>query len=224
MSFEKVKKGVVKRTQRREIGIFVDGINLDRASRRTNKKVDFAALLKSLSGGLEPKVARYYSVIPNEDDSRQHSFFDVVYRAGFEVILKRLPPVGIERQVTTDVEMAADMIAFALGKNELSRDFSYLPDDHTRAFDSYLFSNGNQQKDDAPQKDANIDEEKQANSSVLRVVTVVTPGRDLSYPISLASFFGADTVTADFSTMATGDKMKSAAKWVDLIDSESIWR
>jgi hypothetical protein len=218
MSFEKVKKGVVKRTQKREIGIFVDGVNLDRASRRINKKVDFAALLKSLSGGLQPKVARYYSVIPHEDDSRQHSFFDVVYRAGFEVILKRLPPVGIDRQVSTDVEMAADMLAFALGKNELSRDFNYLPEEHTRARDT-LFG--------APQSTAQArpeEDEQQSPGSVLRVVTVVTPSRDVSYPISLASFFGADTVTADFSNMATGDKMKSAAKWVDLIDSETIWR
>ena len=221
MSFEKVKRGVVKRTQRREIGIFVDGVNLDRASRRINKKVDFAALLKSLSGGLQPKVARYYSVIPNEDDSRQHSFFDVVYRAGFEVILKRLPPVGIDRQVTTDVEMASDMVAFSLGRNDLSRDFNYLPDEHYRAFDELI----RQPNSEAAQEPtANDSAEGTVPSSVLRVVTAVAPGRDVSYAISLCGQFNADTVTADFSNIATGDKMKSAAKWIDLADTESIWR
>ena len=118
--------------------------------------------------------------------------------------------------------MAADIIAFSLGKNELSRDFNYLPDEHLNARDALLFNqNGNRQEATTTQ---DAEEPSATPASVLRVATIVTPGRDLSYPISLASFFGSDTITADFSNMATGDKMKSAAKWIDLIDSESIWR
>jgi hypothetical protein len=59
---------------------------------------------------------------------------------------------------------------------------------------------------------------------IQRVVTVVCPGRDLSYAISLSRELGADTVSADFGQFNTGDVLKSAAKWIDLSDSETIWR
>ena len=106
--YEPIKKGIVKRSQRRVVGVFVDGISLDRATKRFNKRIDFQSLIKGVCGGLEPRVARYYTIIPFEDDSRQHSFLDAVYRGGFEVLLKRLPPKHIERQATTDIEMGVD--------------------------------------------------------------------------------------------------------------------
>jgi hypothetical protein len=213
--FTQVKKGVVKRNTRREVGIFIDGVNIDRASRRLNKKIDFAALKQSLSNGLPVRVARYYSVIPNEDDARQHSFFDVVHRAGFEVILKRLPPIGIDRQVSTDVEMAADIVAFSLGVTEFQNDNQYLPDE---------LLNLKKSDKNSSSSESTQDTDSGKNDSVVRIATIVTPSRDMSYPISLASKNGADTVTADFASMATGDKMKSALKWVDLTDAESIYR
>ena len=40
----------------------------------------------------------------------------------------------------------------------------------------------------------------------------------------IARELGADTVTADFAQFNTGDVLKSAAKWIDLSDSETIWR
>jgi hypothetical protein len=57
-----------------------------------------------------------------------------------------------------------------------------------------------------------------------RVVTVVSPSRDLSYALALATQLGADTVNADFGQFQGGDVLKSASKWIDLSDSETIWR
>lgn len=220
MSFEQVKRGVIKRTQRREIGIFVDGINLDRASRRLNRKINFEALLKSLSGGLTPKVARYYTVIPYEDDSRQHSFFDVLQRAGFDLMLKRLPPLGVERQVTTDVEMSSDMVAFSQGIYKFAKDDQYLPEEYMRIADQFPRDH----ESNATQDNVTPSTEDSGASKILKVITAVTPSREVSYAIGLTKDLGADTITADFASIATGDKMKSAAKWIDLTDSESIWK
>jgi hypothetical protein len=42
--------------------------------------------------------------------------------------------------------------------------------------------------------------------------------------MALVKDAGADTTTADFGQFNTGDLLKSAAKWIDLSDSETIWR
>jgi len=52
----------------------------------------------------------------------------------------------------------------------------------------------------------------------------VCPSRELTYPVSLVKELGVDTITADFGQFNTGDLLKSAAKWIDLSDSETIWR
>jgi hypothetical protein len=57
-----------------------------------------------------------------------------------------------------------------------------------------------------------------------RSVVVVCPSRELSYPLGLIKDLGADTTNADFGQFNTGDILKSASKWVDLSDSETIWR
>lgn len=208
--FEPVKKGVVKRSERRKIGIFIDGINLDRATRRLQKKVDLAALVKGVASGLTPVVARYYTLIPFEDDSRHWAYLDAVHKAGLEVIIKRLPPKGVQRQATIDVEMSADIIAFSRGHDRFSSEYVYLPENKASLF---------QQRDDlsAPPDEAEDDR------PIRRVITTVCPSKDLSYPIGLAKELGADTVTADFSKSQSSDVLKSAAKWIDLSDSETIW-
>src|SRR5690606_8296126 len=64
---------------------------------------------------------------PYEDDSRQRAFLDAVRRAGLQVVVKRLPPKGITRQVSVEVEMASDIVAFGLGQNsfeDIGFDFS----------------------------------------------------------------------------------------------------
>lgn len=112
---------VIKRQVTRELGIFVDGPALDRACRRLEKRISWQGLLESLSGGMKPEIARYYTIVPYDDDSRQRSFLDAVERAGFEVIVKRLPPKGNERYTAIDVEMTTDMVEYALKQYSLGQ-------------------------------------------------------------------------------------------------------
>ncbi len=147
----------MKRSTSREIGVFVDGISLDRAAKRERRRVDFSALLAGVCEGLNPTIAKYYTVIPYEDDSRHRSYLDAVKDAGFEVIVKRLPPKGIDRQVSTDVEMTTDLVSFANGEftsaedeislravivcpsRDLSYPFTYL---HSKNVDTVSFDFG----------------------------------------------------------------------------------
>ena len=263
--FEPVRKGIVKRTERRVLGLFIDGTGLDRATRRINRKVDMSALVRGVSAGLLPTVARYYTLIPYEDDSRQRAFLDAVSRAGLTVIVKRLPPKGITRQVSVDVEMAADIIAFSLGHSNFSSLCQYRPDapEHEAfppihdnpasggirriglfpATSSQLKANkAGAPQSGPPEPPSTINNAPEAlaqvptseaesgptptssTTAVHRIVTIVCAGRDLSYPLSLSKELGADTVNADFGQFNTGDVLKSAAKWIDLSDSETIWR
>lgn len=224
MKYEELGKGKVKRTQRRTIGLFIDGTGLDRATRRINRKVDMSALVKGVTSGLSPVVARYYTLIPYEDDSRQRAFLDAVTRAGLAVIVKRLPPKGITRQVSVDVEMAADIVAFALGHSRFSTLSEYFPgmlDGNASPVMSAPKSNGSSaEKPTVPEEST----ETSTKSNEARIVTVVCPSRDLAYPISLVKELGVDTVSADFGNFVGSDVLKSAAKWIDLSDSETIWR
>ena len=102
-----VKTKIIKRRQKRIYGVFIDGVGLDRATRRISRKVDISALVRGVTAGTPPTVARYYTIIPFEDDSRHRAFLDAVERAGLGVSVKRLPPIGVTRQVSVDVDMAA---------------------------------------------------------------------------------------------------------------------
>ncbi len=297
MKYQQLGKGIVKRREQRQVALFIDGTGLDRATRRISRKVDMSALVRGVTSGTPPVVARYYTLIPYEDDSRQRAFLDAVARAGMQVIVKRLPPKGITRQVSVDPEMSADIIAFALGHDRFS-DLSEYRAEEPVAQDRRPAENAGRasfrapgmfpagssqvrlrvggsilaQNMDVPSSPASprrgglgtgaslalaeapsaeealasaaiaqsevveplvetVTEQngapeaaKQAASAIHRVVTVVCPGRDVSYSISLAKELGADTVTADFGQFNTGDVLKSAAKWIDLSDSETIWR
>ena len=220
---------IVKRRQNRIAGVFIDGTGLDRAARRLNKRVDMAALLRGVTAGINPAVARYYTIIPYEDDSRHRSYLDAVQRAGLSVCVKRLPPKGVTRQVSTDVEMAGDIVAFSLGR-------AYFPDtehspepQHSQGASALPhILPGAVRNAAAPEstlptqpEDSVVPEE---GLHTQRVVIVVCPARDLAYPIALAREFGADTVSADFGHFRNDDILKSAAKWIDLSDSETIWK
>ena len=200
--FKDLGGGLVKKKERRVVGLFIDGVNLDRATRRLNKKVDLQALVRGVCSGSTPVVARYYTVIPHEDDSRHRAFLDAVARAGLSVIVKRLPPKGIERQVTTDLEMAADIVAFSLGLSSFSKENEYLP--------------------------AGFEEAKsfaEASGANLHGSTIPTIDPDSLKPQQRGTGpLGADTTNADFSQFNSGDILKSAAKWIDLSGSETIWR
>lgn len=276
--FEQLGRGIVKRREQRHVGLFIDGTGLDRATRRIARKVDMASLVRGVTSGTPPAVARYYTLIPYEDDSRQRAFLDAVARAGMQVIVKRLPPKGITRQVSVDPEMSADIIAFAMGHDRFSSLSEYQVEQMNGrvheasngesaprpgfrapgmfpAGSSQLRMRGiapkamhsGDQKSPATTEDLaatsaspeplsaetkpSIEPPQEAGpgptpgkSPIQRVVTVVCPGRDLSYAIALSKELGADTVSADFGQFNTGDVLKSAAKWIDLSDSETIWR
>ena len=67
----------------------------------------------------------------------------------------------------------------------------------------------------------NIDPQK---ADITRSLIVICPTRELSYAMTLAKDLGADTTTADFGKFNKGDVLKSANKWIDLSDSETIWK
>ena len=198
-----------------------------------------SALIRGVTSGHPAVVARYYTLIPYEDDSRQRAFLDAVSRAGLSVIVKRLPPKGVNRQVAVDLEMAADIVAYALGHVNFSAAHEYQPGQEpvqqmaspptTQPFvrlklaqsRSAREENQAEVKAEAPAHKATLDSE---TSAAQRSVVVVCPSRELSYPIGLVKELGVDTTTADFGQFNTGDILKSASKWIDLSDSETIWR
>lgn len=228
------EKLIVKRSVHRVFGLFIDGIGLDRATRRLNRRVDIGALARGVTSGITPTVARYYTLIPHEDDSRHHAFLDAVSRAGFQVVVKRLPPKGVNRQVSIDPEMAADMVAFSLGHSNFSSLGSYteLEEKTEEPRMSRIFPGAPRLNTHAaPIPEEPAEEETQSDDPdsgegqrIQKVMVVVCPSRDLIYPISLVKEFGADTVTADFSFSHRDDVLKSAAKWIDLSNSETIWK
>jgi hypothetical protein len=179
------------------------------------------ALLRGVTSGSTPIFARYYTLIPYEDDSRQRAFLDAVARAGMTVIVKRLPPKGVTRQVSVDLEMAADMVAFSLGHLEFSKENEYTPSENLSRPQSPLSTPAAGAQLEDTQREVGSE---QAATSSLRSVVVVCPSRELAYPMSIIKDVGADTTTADFGQFNTGDFLKSAAKWIDLSDSETIWR
>jgi hypothetical protein len=231
VKYEELGKGFIRKREKRIVGLFIDGTGLDRATRRINRKVDMTALVRGVTSGLTPTIARYYTLIPYEDDSRQRAFLDAVARAGLSVIVKRLPPKGVTRQVSVDLEMAADIVAFALGHTSFSKENEYRPSEEqvrgsalptaapfSRRGPSHPVEREPQEPAaPAPQIDSTL-------SPNQRSIVVVCPSRELAYPISLVKDLGADTTNADFGQFNTGDVLKSAAKWMDLSDSETIWR
>ena len=159
------------------VSIFVDGVSLDRAASRLNRKIDLSKLLKSLSMGKIPEVARYYTIIPNTDDSRHHSYLDAIHKAGFQVIVKRLPPKTVSKQINIYPEMCADIVAYSMGHTNFSELSRYYPNREIIT-------------DDKAKK---VDTAGQKKS-----ITVVCPSYDLGYTISLVKEFGVDTISADF--------------------------
>ncbi len=230
--FQELRGGLIKKRERRVVGVFIDGVNLDRATRRLNKRVDLSALVRGVCSGSTPVVARYYTVIPHEDDSRHRAFLDAVARAGLTVVVKRLPPKGIERQVVTDIELSSDIVAFALGLSSFSKENEYLPAE-LQAAKQYAASPeataaytalDPETLQSTPRQGGPLLQLDQTNPDARRSVVVICPSRDITYPMSLAKDLGADTTTADFGQFAGSNVLKSAAKWIDLSGSETIWK
>ena len=218
---------VIKRREKRILGIFIDGVGLDRATRRMHQKIEMSALVQSLSTGSQLAVCRYYTVIPHEDDSRQLAFLDAVAKAGLTVVVKRLPPKGITRQVTTDVEMAVDITAFSLGCTTFCGDYVYRPADNQyaqRPGRMMVPSRRLVEPREEPETVRASSGDASDGTRIRRIATVVCPTQETAYSISLANELGVDTVTADFANPRARNIMKSSAKWIDLSTSETIWR
>lgn len=199
---EVLKGGVVKRKTKRRMGLFIDATGLDRATRRLERKVDLSRLVKGLTSGIKLEIARYYTLIPYEDDARQFAFLDAVERAGIEVITKRLPPKGVKRQVSMDVHMASDLVRFAVG--------------------NYKEEEEKIQANDA--EGSRIISAKGGSKEIKRVATVVCPSREMSYAIFCAHEMNVETSLADFGLYGSSDGWKGVDRWIDLSTSETIWR
>jgi hypothetical protein len=134
--------------------------------------------------------------------------------------------------VSTDIEMASDIVAFSLGLSSFSKENEYLPAELEAA---KHYANTSPAAASAPTLDpATLQTATRTGGPLLHIdnatpdtrrsVVVICPTRDLSYPMSLAKHLGADTTTADFSQFAGSNVLKSAAKWIDLSGSETIWK
>ena len=210
---EKLKNGVVKRKNKRALGLFVDGISLDRATRRLERKIDLDKLVASITEGLPPEIARYYTLVPYDDDARQFSFLAAVERSGLEVVAKRLPPKSVQRKVAMDVHMATDLMLFATGQFE----------NRTAPIKSTIdemvgFS------DDLENKDLGINLSKERDLSIKRTAIVLCPNRELSYALYMCHQFDVEIMLVDFGSYNKSDNWRSIDKWVDISTSETIWR
>ncbi|MCC6219700.1 MAG: NYN domain-containing protein [Deltaproteobacteria bacterium] len=210
--FAELRKGVVKRRTKRRLSLFINGINLDRATRRLDKKIDLSRLVEGLCGGLTPEIARYYTLVPYEDDARQFAFLEAVERAGLEVIVKRLPPKGVKRQVSMDVHIATDLMSFSLNRSSLLQE-GFSQENYVGI--SKVVNGNTVAEEPIP------DEEAQ---SVKKIAVLVCPSREITYAIHTAHCAGVETHLADFGLYGTSDGWKGVDRWIDLSTSETIWR
>jgi len=188
---------IIKRSLKRRLAIFVDGVGVDRASRRQGQRIDLNGLIQALTNGIKPTFARYYTIIPHEDDSRHRAFLDAVERAGMSTLVKRLPPVGVERQASLDPEISCDIIAFSLAHPELY-------------------------KSQALQEEEKKFETSSSEEDNIRII-VVCPSRDIVHALGLANQIGVETVLADFGDYQSKDLIARARQWIDLSQTKEIW-
>lgn len=207
---EIIKSGIVRRKTKRRIGLFIDATGLDRATRRLERKIDLSKLVSGLSAGLQIEVARYYTLIPYEDDARQLSFLDAVERAGVEVVTKRLPPKGVKRQVSMDVHIATDLLKFS------NAHFAKSVNVETNVeLSTAIAANDNV---------TSISSVQRPVADIKRVAIIVCPSREISYALFTAFEIGTETVLADFGLYGASDGWKGVDRWIDLSTSETIWR
>ena len=216
-ALEVLKGGVVKRKTKRRTGLFIDATGLDRATRRLERKVDLSRLVRGLTSGVKIEIARYYCLIPYEDDARQFAFLDAVERAGIEVVTKRLPPKGVKRQVSMDVHMATDLISYSYG--HFAENANKVQENEQQAANS--IAGGASTSSSAPGKAVRS---STAESNIKRISTIVCPSREMSYAIYIASQLGVETALADFGLYGSSDGWRGVDRWIDLSTSETIWR
>lgn len=209
--FESVGRGVIKRKTKRVLGLFIDGVGLDRATRRLDRKIDLGRLVQGITTGLKVEVARYYTLIPNEDDARQFAFLDAVEKAGLEVIVKRLPPKGINKMVSVDPHISVDLATYAYGRFEKHAPVAV---GQTGAAAESEEVKAEENKIIVPASPANLS----------RSAIIVCPSKELSYAIFTAHELGVETSMADFGQYGNSDGWRGVDRWIDLSTSETIWR
>lgn len=209
--FESVGRGVVKRKTKRVLGLFIDGVGLDRATRRLDRKIDLGRLVQGITTGLKVEVARYYTLIPNEDDARQFAFLDAVEKAGLEVVVKRLPPKGINKMVSVDPHISVDLVTYAYGRFE--KQAPVTATESAPPADS---------KEESAQEEKIVLPVKSAN--LARSAIIVCPSKELSYSIFTAHELGVEISMADFGQYGNSDGWRGVDRWIDLSTSETIWR
>ncbi|MCC6932657.1 MAG: hypothetical protein IT292_05320 [Deltaproteobacteria bacterium] len=214
--FEKLKSGVIKRKQKRKLGLFIDGVGLDRATRRIDKRIDLTKLVSSLTNGLEPEIARYYTLIPHEDDARQLAFLDAVQRAGLEVVVKRLPPKNVKRQVAMDVHISCDLIGYSMGVFQDVNKQKEANSGGTQQFGSIIM--------EEHEKTLSLNLNAQRDSGVKRIAAIVCPTRELTYAIYMSHLLEVETSLVDFGLYGQSEGWRGIDHWVDLSTSETIWR
>ena len=189
------------------IAVAIDGVGLDRACRRLKQRVEWSKLLSSLSIGKTITFARYYNVLPPFDDARQVSFIDALTRAGFSSVIKRLPPRGVDIFTGIDIEIATDLMGYAM-------DTKRFPDIHTDKVKT--FSPDFMGSSDKP-------EEALQETNKLKSIILVCPSRELDYPVAFLNSLGINTATADFGSFNSKRILNTSNNWIDLSDSNQIW-
>jgi len=114
---------VVKQQTDSELALFVDGTSLDRAAKRLNKRLDIPKLIERVSTA-KCSFVRYYNTIPSKDDARHIAFMDNLRNHGIEVVMRRLPPIGITKRVAIDIDMATDIIGYTLHHPSFASDWT----------------------------------------------------------------------------------------------------
>ncbi len=228
---EKLDKGKFRRKIKRTLAIFIDGVGLDRATRRLARKVDLTKFVQGLSEGTTPEFAKYYTLVPHEDDARQIAFLEAVERSGLSVSLKRLPPKGVKRAVSMDVHIATDLLLFATGSKIDSESSGIITNINPRIHASPAPDTGPEASREASQEaiaepDSNIISSSISPTSTwqtVRSAVLVCPNRELTYAIHHCKQLGIQTSLADFGLYGNSDGWKGIDRWIDLSTSETIW-
>jgi hypothetical protein len=212
---------ILRRTKK-EIFLIVDGPSLDRACRRLGKRIDLQNLISVSCTGNSPLISRYYTLIPNEDDSRQRAFLSAIENLGLEVIIKRLPPKGVNKQINLDAEMSTDMTLFALGQlkflNQEERVGSTTQHMLKQSVKLDRFSESQVDLDLNAPNSENID-----NTQSNKCIILVCPSRDLLYTFNLVKNLQCEIVCVDFGRSSNSEINSIFSNNIDLSRSESVW-
>jgi hypothetical protein len=202
------KVNFVRRAKPRKLGIFIDGVGLDRAAKRIERRIDWPLFAKVISEGLQADVAKYYSLLPIEDDARHHSYLAAVEAVGFQVHVKRLPPKGVNRVVSYDLEIATDLLNFCLSKS--------LAGSTDEGF-------GKAQPNNSGNRENSESIQHQNNSLSQPAPILVCPSRELEYPLQILHEKGFSVTVIDFLNGSGSDLLKYTSKWVNISEA-SIFR